>query len=449
MSTVNWISVLKLEEFQLYFNINELQRLSMVSNRFRTALINIIFKVFNFKKFVLNRKYYSYFINEQNFDNLALISYSINPYKPLNSYFFSSKNKFKLDLKEFLSYPSQLIISNSKDYSYLLYDVPKPFLNITSMVISYSQLQFELLQYLLDSLNFLEVIELLNTQFIQYTQNSVQRPFTWPIKLKKLKLSYNELGFTLNKEAPICVSEYGNYMVPKNGLVLPSQNLPNLVSFDYSMLGHMVNNNDAISFLKLNQQIKYLNIEIFDFNPSLFNGIESLGKLSHLGLHVAEFYPDEHQGIELPALDTITHLSTTYQYYVQKQPYIFNMFPNITNLSIKIDNYTDEDTLSLIQNLTMIESLKLDIYYARIQPKELTLPKLDNLTNLEFNLNCIKDISINDFKWSAVACPNLNLVKFKKFINLKPFEEPKLSAWMENNWKTVYYPLKVVFHRMY
>ncbi|KXN67719.1 hypothetical protein CONCODRAFT_86810 [Conidiobolus coronatus NRRL 28638] len=435
MTTVNWIQILKLKEFQNYFNAHELQQLSMVSNKFRASLIKAIFKTFNFRKFILYREYYSYFNNKAEYDDLVLITQSVNPYKPLTSDFISSKNTFKLDLKEFLSYPSQLIISNCYDYSYLLFDVAKPFSNLTNVTISHSQLQFELFQHLLDSLNYLENVELLNTKFIQYTQNSIQTPFNWPNTLKKLKFCYNELGYAFNKEAPIRVSIHGTYKIPMNDLILSPQKLPNLESFEYSMLGNLTNNDSVFNFLILNQQIKQLKIDIDDFDRSLFNSIKLLGNLNHLGLNVIEFGPNEPQVAKLPVLNTVSHLSTSFYYILENRDSIFNMFPNLDSLTVKFDEYTDENVLILISIFPNIKCLSLNIHYIHTKPNELTLPKLNNLLRIEFNLFCNIELNISNIKWNTETCPNLKLVKFTKLDDDIPFKEPQLNLRMENDWK--------------
>jgi hypothetical protein len=448
MTAINWTHILKLKEFQSYFNTYELQQLSMVSTEFRTSLINGIFKIFNFEQFILYRNYYSYFIDKEKYDDSFLISQCINPYKLLTSDFISSKNMFKLDLKEFPSSPNQLIISNSFDYGYLLYDIPKAFSKLTNITVSHSRIEFELFQRLLDSLNYLESIELSNTKFLQYTQNSIQTPFNWPASLKKLKLCYNELGFAFDQETPIHVSVHGRYKIPMSDLILSPQKLPCLASFEYSMLGNSINHNGIFNFLKLNQQIMILKINIDGFSRSLFDSIKLLRKLSHLCLNVIEFESNEPQNNKLPILNTVTHLYTSSHYISENRDSIFNMFPNLDNLSVKFNEYSNEDALSLINIFPKISSLSLDIYYMNIKPNELIFPKLNNLVKLEFNLFCSIDLNINNIKWNIEACPSLKWIKFMKLDNDVPFEKSQLSLWMINDWKTVCYPYTVTFYRL-
>jgi hypothetical protein len=191
MKNADWNNIIKSKDFTDYLNNEELIQLSMSSHKIRKYYSKDIIKCFNFSAFVDFRGYKSTVIAEK-YNKFGDLHYHLlNPYIPLTSDLTESKIQFVQDMKIFNKDLRKMVIHNSIDYSYLLYEIPAIFPKIKTLVITNSVLTIELLQHLFNNLKNLEDLEVCENIFIHDNEGIDDYIVEWPTSLISLKLSDN------------------------------------------------------------------------------------------------------------------------------------------------------------------------------------------------------------------------------------------------------------------
>ncbi|KXN67124.1 hypothetical protein CONCODRAFT_10859 [Conidiobolus coronatus NRRL 28638] len=195
MPEIEWRYVLKLKQFKSYFSINDLIQLSIVCKKFRLSLSSIILDSFNFESFVSNGNYITFIIYEEVNDTIGNFTCLYNPYILLKKEHLESKDRFVNDLECYSSNINNLVIRKVHDYYYLIYETPKLFSNITSLVIDNATITLDLFQYLLNNFSCLEELTLTCSKIHKRIQDMNNSSINWPITLKKLIIGWNLIGY--------------------------------------------------------------------------------------------------------------------------------------------------------------------------------------------------------------------------------------------------------------
>ncbi|KXN67229.1 hypothetical protein CONCODRAFT_87087 [Conidiobolus coronatus NRRL 28638] len=493
MSERNWINVFLLREFTSYLNSDELINLSMSQRTIRLKLLAVAYSTFNFNSFIRGRSYKSYLMDKDydNYDKWAneledrkyeymneMSEYDyddcgydedyyvnreqycehfflINPYKDLSIRFDSSENAFKSDIKKFQGHPTKLKISNIKDYYYLLYKIPGIFGSITTLVVDSSRITYEVFEYLLNNLNGLQNLELTNSTLIIYNQNSNSYFINWPLSLKKLKFSDNEVDFVRDNESPLLLKPNTQLVLEGESLQISPKHLPNLVSLDYkrhfsadsSYSDDIDKIDDFQSFLQLNSHIKKLKMRFDHYSSALLKSIELFSNLEHLDISKAS-NTSVHKS-ELSNLPVLSNLKCLNLGLIE-DPTVFKViaqkFPNLARLIARFHFKKLRQLCYSVSELSNLKTLNLGLYKQFSNFIEFEFPALDNLESLEIGLGMYEEFE--NISWNARFCPKLRKVKFIRFYDHPLFEKPYLNSQLRNIWSLSYFPTKLTFYKI-
>jgi hypothetical protein len=445
MKDSDWIVIFKLNEFINYLDNNALIRLSLGCKLFRKCLTPVIFSYFNFTSYVELGPYNSCIISNSVHKSDRIRTYIHNPFKPLSVDLDKNKAQFNLDLKLLPNKPIKLLVYDADYYYHLLYDVPSVFTNLTTIIISDSSLQFELFQCLLDNTCCLDILELSNSTLIQSFQSQNLDAVSWPSSLKKIKACNNKI---------VRVDDGQSIMLFFNGYIQGNsidqlsfslKNLPKLVYFEYQLFLEQFDDENLWGFLKLNSQIKCLKILVAEFHLELFEAIQHITCLSSLDLKFLT-YNYEVDYNNLAVINSVSFLTITLYNRPDINDLIIEKFPNLTELTVEMDSKDFEKLINLTKKLFSIKNLNLKINLDYLYISEFNFPKVDNLKDLEFILGW--SIYLNDIIWKVDSCSNLKLVKFTNISHYVYKDEPNTNPELIYNWKAVYFPHKITYHRI-
>ncbi|KXN67709.1 hypothetical protein CONCODRAFT_86804 [Conidiobolus coronatus NRRL 28638] len=479
MNNLNWELVFKLKEFKAYYNSWDLNELSMGCKEFRKLLHSAVFKSFNFIAYVEANGYKSLKtdVNEEEDSNendnnaannngedddyvdfemcslpidpeyIADISNIINPYLPLTQEYIESKNQFNSDLKNYHSRPKQVVLYHSKDYYYLLRDIPDVFSRLSTLTIAYSHLTVESLQHLLDSLSHLENFELTRCYLFQYPLEQNQIPINWPYSLVKFNFSDNFASFVEDKLSPIRLYNGEITNASNSYLKLFPKHLPKLTDLVCEVFGQDPEIECLEEFLKLNTQIKSLKIGGGSLNKKIFYIIKSYENLTHLELDYISYNLRGSSLNEFPILSRISHLSILLRNYLENLDLFILKFPNLSSCLIEAIYGDFDQFYDLCIKLPNIKSLKLKQHSSWGHPIEIILPKIDNLTGIEFSLHSFSEYE--KFKMNADSCKNLNSVKFTEYGDQSSSNNSNLTPELTGSWEVVHFHRSFSYYRNY
>jgi hypothetical protein len=473
MKDLNWELIFKLKEFRAYYNSWDLNELSMTCKKFRNLLNSAVFKNFNYIAYVKANGYKSFKtevaeeeeeIDESNNtrnDNLDFamcilprdpnykpdISNCINPYLPLSDEYIESKNQFKSDLKNYHTQPKQLGLYSSKDYYYLLHDIPDVFSKLSTLTITYSHLTVESLQHLLDNLTYLENFELTRCYLFQYSPEKIQTPINWPTSLIKMKISDNFASFVEDKLNPIRLYTGEITNASSTYLRLTPKHLPKLIDLECKVFGPDSEIEYLNTFLKLNSQIKYLKIGGGDLRKKTFDIFKSYENLTHLELSYLGYELSESDLNEFPILSRISHLYVLLRGDAENLHQLILKFPNLTSCLIEAIYGDFDQFYDICIKLPKIKSLRLKQHSSWGHPIEVKLPKIDNLAGIEFSLHSFSEYE--SFKMDTDSCINLKSIKFTEDSEQDSSENSKLSPELTGSWKAVHFHRSFSYYRYY
>ncbi|KXN67718.1 hypothetical protein CONCODRAFT_80021 [Conidiobolus coronatus NRRL 28638] len=446
MKDLNWELVFKLKEFKAYYNSWDLNELSMTCKKFRNLLNSAVFKNFNFIAYVEANGYKSFKtevveeeeeINEantprnnnpdfamcilpRNRDYKADVSNRINPYLPLTDEYIECKNQFKSDLKNLHIQPKQVGLYYSKDYYYLLRDIPDAFSKLSTLTITYSHLTVESLQHMLDNLNYLENFELTRYNFASFVKDKLN-----PIRLYTGEIT--NAGSTYLRLTP--------------------KHLPKLTNLECKVFGQDHEIEYLDNFLKLNTQIKNLKIGGGNLSKKTFDIFKSYENLTHLELSYLGYELSESDFNDFPILNRVSHLSILLRSDAESLHQLILKFPNLTSCLIEAIFGDFDQFYDICINLPKIKNLYLKKHSSWGHPIEITLPKIDNLTGIEFSLHSFSEYE--KFKMNADSCKNLKSIKFIEDGEQISSDDSKLSPQLTGSWKVVHFHRSFSYYRNY
>ncbi|KXN65283.1 hypothetical protein CONCODRAFT_13181 [Conidiobolus coronatus NRRL 28638] len=446
MNQSNLQCILKLKEFSQYLDNMELTNLSMCSSNIRECLLPEIFNSFNFSGFNETKKYKRGFItcfceeyeeiksllNITDTRSFGWLEFTRNFYKPLTKDYIDSKARFQSDLNQLPFRPKKLKLNNISGYDYLVYDLYSAFFNINILSINFSNIQFEVLKYLLDNLTYLEDLEIVGNTFIKCDEESNSYSINWPLNLKKLNFGDNYICFINTNEDYIELGFPRNRMINYMAKYLPSLHtlalkLPNGITRYFPD-----NYNQLLAFLKLNSHVKSLDIHFHQFEPVFFEiDIESF------------------KVIKAPTLPNLKCLDLRYYCDISIIDVIFEHFPNITDLSYYPKTLNINNThlyASTLEKLQSLKKLKLIPGCPKPINKTIKLPKLKNLESVEFIGQDFRILNILTTKLRS--CPNLKTVKFWNRYKRTLFDHPEITPELEKRCKFLQFPDSQTFYKL-
>ncbi|KXN66269.1 hypothetical protein CONCODRAFT_11936 [Conidiobolus coronatus NRRL 28638] len=429
MKITDWNIIFKLKDFGEYLCNNDLLRLSMSSKSVRSYLSQNTLKSLNF----------SHFVDDRGYDSAVSMKKTCR-YQELTR----SKIKFAQELKLFNGNPSKLIVNDSREYYYLLYEIPRIFPIITTLVLNNSVFTMEVLQYLLNY-DSLENFELTNNVIFYDKEFSYEYTINYPASLRSLKLRYNQCievhdaNDTIDK-TKVKHSKWGQfefYADPKY--------LPNLTSFEYYMpKDRLYEGEDLIEFIKLNPQLKKLKFSGVEFNYELFNIIRDYENLTHLEMNFGYIFYNL-INYEIPILYNIKHLCLQLD-GIDVDDMIRDKFPNIEELVIEFDGGVTNEINRLIESFSNLKSLKFITNGESKDAKNLTLPELNNLEKFEINFN-YEEGKFNLLNLNVKYCKRLRIITFTKNTSYSPFENSETNQKLIKNCEYLYFPHKLTFRK--
>ncbi|KXN65438.1 hypothetical protein CONCODRAFT_20730, partial [Conidiobolus coronatus NRRL 28638] len=380
MSSSSLYYILKLKEFRDCLSSLEVVELSISSKKVRELVKSLLFNKFDFRSFIENKKYKYDVINksceEYNSIKHLLIQannleqesakddfeyeredeynrFIRNPYKCLTKEYLESSDKLQFDLKQFRFRPKILELNCTQHFDYLIYGLCNAFSNINILSICAS------------------------TFNLSYSIN-------WPLNLKKLEIGENVFGFIDNDNDYIKSDAFGCPQTDIQNLEITPKHLPSLHTLILgSEFPYDLYDGDSeyqfLSFLKLNPQVKSLEIYFYQLKPQNLELISNISNLIKLKLIVYEFENIEaFNAIKTPKLSSLKYLELSLMRDTSILAAIVEQFPNLTYLSyyakwLKLNNKTLYGPC--LEKLENLKTLKLHIYQHK-PPKNLNLPKL-------------------------------------------------------------------------
>lgn len=472
MKDIDWNIIFKLNEFVDFLGNKNLIELSMSSKKIRKNLDKEISKSLNFHSFANSENYKSVVIDEYEeiiyrpiYSPISNISDSessntshdyittkktryclINPYKPDDDEFIQSIEKLKSDLNPVQRNLNQLLILDSRDYSYMLCKIPLMFNNLETLIIVESALKIEALISLLNNFNQLKNFELAYNIIFQNLENPNEYDFNWPDSLKNLKIVGNEVKQVQSSFNHIDIKKINYWYWGTMNFNVASKHLPNLLSFEYGILNYLPDDERALfRFIKLNPQIKSLKIQNGIINLKLLDIIKSYDKLTHFEFNRG-YESEDLEDYEIPVLYSIKHLHVKISYSNIEEA-AFNFFPNVTELVIEFYLFECYEKYNVIKNFENLKRLKIVINMRPKNTDKLTIPKLECLEKLEINLN-YEYGKFKHVKLDINACDGLKLVTFTKKENYNPFVKPEQSVNIADHYNFIYFPYKLQFHKI-
>ncbi|KXN66265.1 hypothetical protein CONCODRAFT_87519 [Conidiobolus coronatus NRRL 28638] len=444
MKNMNWNIIFKLNTFRDHLSNNDLIQVSMSSKQSRNLLAKHIFSTLNLCSFTSSRDYSSLFIKEETDKYCNKFNTFINPYKPLESELIKSIKEFSNELKLFKGSPNKLVVDGYGSYHYLLNEVPIIFPNITTLVINDSEFTMDTLKFLLDNFKCVENLELTDNLIFHNAEASYDYTINYPISLRSLKLRKNSVMMVQDKVNPVGIywHKEGSGIHDFNGTY---QYLPNLITFDYNTdCRRPEDTGDIFGFVRLNPQLKRLILSGNIFNFELFDVIKNCENLTHLEFKCLH-YPDDLKNYEMPVLYNIKHLHIKIgQQNIDAM--VIDKFPNLTELVIEFHWSISNEKNILIESFPNLKSLKFISNRISKYIENLTIPKLDYLEKLEFNLNWGEE-SFEHVIWDVSACDKLKLVNFTKNDSYTPYENLELSDELTKQWDMYYFPHKFAYYK--
>jgi hypothetical protein len=444
MKNADWNSIIKSKDFTDYLNNEELIQLSMSSHKIRKYYSKDIIKCFNFSAFVDSRGYKSTVIAEK-YNNYGDLFYNLlNPYIPLTSDLTESKNQFVQDMKIFSKDLKKIIIHNSIDYSYLLYEIPEIFPKIKTLVITNSVLTIELLQHLFNNLKNLESLEICENIFIHPNEDINDYTIEWPTYLTSFKLCGNMIINTKDSYSKLVLRQVQYIDSETIELYSPPKLFPKLTTFEYKLsFNYLDNREDQIPFFHLNTQLKTLRLSGEVFNYDILSIIEDTQNLTQLEFNCEDYCDTDDYYI--PILPSINHLCVIDDVNCAYER--SEMFPNVVDLVIeyKYINYLHRFQ-DAIENYPKLKSLKLISNVCSEEIFDLAIAEVSCLEKLEINFN-YDDIKFENIKLDVTACNKLKFITFTKNETSAPFENSKHIEKLFKGWNYLYFLRKLSFSK--
>jgi hypothetical protein len=379
----------------------------------------------------------------------------INPYLDCSDRFGISYRVFGLDIEKFQNYPRKLNLDEVKDYYYLLYKIPDIFNNLETLIVDGSRITFEVFEYLLNNLNFLQNLELSDSTLIKFNQNSNNYSINWPLNLKKLVFVDNKIIFVRDTESPLLLKPGDQLALNSESLYISPKYLPNLISLDYKK--HTSTDypssidideiDDLHSFLQLNNHIKKL-IMCFDhYSSALFKIIELFNNLTHLD--ISKTNKEVFRKSELDNLPVMNNLKCLNLGLIEN-PTVFKIlsqkFPNLTQLIARFHYNMLPQLCYSTKELKNLKNLNLGLYKQFSNSILFDFPSLNNLESLEISLGEYEEFE--DVRWYARYCPKLTKVQFIRHYGFPLFEKPRLNSMLRGIWNLVYFPTKITYYKI-
>jgi hypothetical protein len=444
MKKTDWNIVFKLKDFGKYLCNNNLLILSMTTKSIRCYFSQNILQSLNFSRFVDGRDYDSVVSMKKTCRYQGDRCSCIYQIKPLTKELTKSKMKFAHELKLFDGNPRKLIVNGSKEYYYLLYEIPRIHPIISTLVLNNSVFTMEVLQYLLNY-DSLEELELANNVIFYDKEFSSEYTINYPGSLKSLKLRYNqciEVNDTDNAIDKIKVKhgkwgQFEFYADPKY--------LPNLNNLDYHMPNdRLYEGEDLVEFIKLNPQLKSLKISGVEFNYKLFNTIRDCEKLAQLEINFGLIFYNL-VNYETPKLYNIKYLRIQFG-GIDIDDMIKDKFPNVEELAVEFNESITRENNRLIKSFSNLKSLKYISNGGSKDAENLTIPLLNKLEKLEINFNYDKG-KLSHIKLNLSNCSRLKLISFTKNSYYIPFENTEVNQNLVKKWDYNYFPHKLAFRK--
>ncbi|KXN65441.1 RNI-like protein [Conidiobolus coronatus NRRL 28638] len=374
------------------------------------------------------------------------IYHIINPYKPLTTELDECKKQLSNDLEIFKEYTKSFVLSNSVGYIYLLYEIPCIFPNITTLVLNGSAFTMEALSYLLDSLKYLEDLNLTENLIFKDEEISNEYTINYPISLRSLKLGDNGVMMIkdkFNSVRKMKIIHEGSETYEFTGT---HQHLPNLITFDYDLhYDSSEENDDLLEFIILNLQLKNLILFGPNFSLKLFDIIKTLKSLIYLDFK-CDYYEELIYEYEMPILYNIKHLNIEAIHY--SRLIIENNFPNVEELVIEFDWHRCNEVYDLIQRFPKLKSLKLISLNIFENAIKITLLKLNSLEKLEINFN-YREGKFEDIELDVSACDKLKSISITKNECHSPFQKLDHTQTFKAGWDYYYFPHKLFFVKIF
>jgi hypothetical protein len=392
-----------------------------------------------------------------------------NFYQPLPKDYIESKKRFQSDLNQLPFRPKKLQLSNIHGYDYLIYDLCTFFPNINALSISFCKIQFEVVQYLLDNLIYLEDLEIVNSTLYMYRESSNRYSINWPLNLKRLNVERN-YGYFINTNedyikitSGISVSFSSDFinrrvLAPHTDFSYMPKYLPKLHTLTLN-LSDTISSNIAynpeqnIAFLKLNTHVRYLRLYFWHFRPDFLEIIKCFNNLKKLKLQIDIFENIiAFKDIRTPPLSSLKYLDLRGCRDSSINAVLFEHFPNLIDFSFhpnsgninEIHNYG-----SSFEKLKSLKKLKLFNSSFNLINKTFKLPKLKNLESVEFCTGGFNNLNILTTK--PRSCPNLKIVKFSRYSKYTSFDEfnySELSTEYEKKSKVLHFPYSLAFYKL-
>jgi hypothetical protein len=440
---VNWINIIIFKNFQDYFNLKELQCLSMLSKFTRLKLNQILFNSIKLIK-IRNRNY--------NSEGKLIMTFNVQSFESLNSIVVNDEDEIDKSpyIKKFISdidselqgikyFVKSIFISSPWQSGYCLYPMLTSLVNLSELKIHCSIIQYSIFQKLGEYFPMLKTFKLYRITLLKNTTDKDNlNEIIFPANLSYLSIRFVEIGYINIAAEPynIVFSDYGDF--PQSKFSLPNIYLPSLKNLEFIRCS--TEENGLEEFLQINPSLEQLKIDAFNLETSKYfnslkslhvenledaNNLESLATCKNIKiLKICIEYGNHYDKFEKICLmcplveflhfDVIYHENPQEAVNTYLVP-ILKKLPNLKTIELLLNEYNDDyydelidintNSLSTIEKIIFVKGCIVDL--------EVRFEKHHSLKEVEFR-NIYFDINKEKFLERYKSYSNWEFKFFKR-----------------------------------
>jgi hypothetical protein len=406
INKIDWINIVMFKTFQDYFNLKELQDLSMLSKITRSKLNPVLFKsIILYYLIDQDTDMPSETCNVKSFQELNRIAVGDEDEIENNLHIQNSLSNINSELQNIKHYINSTGKFNLERSGRYLYPIIANFSNLTVLKIYRSTIQYSIFQKLGEYFPMLKTFELCKVVLSKYSKSSnnsneiifppsLTSLSIWHVDATDISILYDHYKSIVNNSSYYARSEYS----------LPNMHMPSLKNLKF--LRCSSKDNELEEFLEMNPNLEHLSIDAF--SPEMCKNFTSLKSLS---LDQVDMFENLQNLTVLHNIKTL-NICSDYEDNCENLEKLCLMCPSIESLEFSISNFGSYEE-------------SFDDYLVPILKK---LPKLKTLElPIEAEEEYFEFIDINHFpqiEKIIFTTPNLSYlqIRFEKNYNLKEID---------------------------